>query len=316
MSSKAPILGSFAATAAILAGGFWYVNHRQTSHHESPPPPTVAGSPTDLAQNQTTRIEPLASPEVPTAPGIEMSDVVAVALESIASRSQGRMKSAEENAHQDDLSRRIAALNPVQLENLVAELATCDALARDEKGWWIMMSLNSMAEADLEKALAVWKANVGTIKGSIWVAGSLSTLIGKFATKSPTKAFAKLQEAAAVAPGINVAQVTTNVVQTIARSDFATALGLMESHIEPLGPTAVRDVLSVAMMPSNGDRFLEITRYMNGYLTRCKNPAAGEELERNLLSSIGSSLAPKLGYQETERWMHQAGLSRQQYLAM
>lgn len=319
MKMNSPVKWSIAASAVILAAGICFVHRNQTRLNELTRQQAAAESAAEQAPEARPPVaKPKAdSPAAPKAPKIEMAAVTAVASESITSRAQGRMKSEEESRHQNELNQQLEALDPVQLEEFAAEVAVCAQLAPDEKSWWIFRSLVVLGKSDPDKALDLLAAHMEIMKGSPMAGGAASAILGQIAEKNPGKAFSKLDEFAAKIPGLDVKQVTSNLLVNIAAGNLDTALGLMESRVEPLGAEQVRQVLSFMIMRCyTEDQCLSAVGYMNGYLGRCGDPAVRTRIQTDVLLNIGSNLATNKGYDTTEQWMGRAKLSREQYLQM
>lgn len=317
MKITSPIPWSIAATAVILAAGIWTVRRNESDLDE-----LKRKSATVKAEAS---VEPIPAaprlgeekPAQPKAPKVEISMVAAVAAESIASRAEGRMKTEEERKHQSELDERINALDEAQLEEFASEVASDPQVPPAEKQWWISKAIQKIGTTDLDKAIELLGSEkLAVMRGSSMANAAITMLLGRIAATDPDKAFRTLDSCAAKLPGLDMQQMNSRLLQTVARNDAEKALQLMESRLEPFGPVAVATCLQFISTSSfTEEQSLALLNYMNSYFTRLKDEGARKNIQKNIVTTIGSNLAKK-GQENAIQWMERAKVSRELYLAI
>ncbi len=317
MKITSPIPWSIAATAVILAAGIWHVRRNESDLDELKRKTTTvkADAPAEPIPAPARPSEE--KPEKPKAPKVGISMVAAVAAESIASRAEGRMKNEEERRHQAELDERISALDAAQLEEFAHEVAADPQLPPDEKRWWISKAVQQLGTSDLDKAIELLGSEqLAVMRGSDMATAAVAMLLGRIASTDPDKAFRTLDSCAAKLPGLDLKQMNSRLLQTVARNDMENALRLMESRLEPFGAVAVADCLQfITMSNRTEEQSLALLNYMNSCFTRLKDEGARKNIQRKIVISIGSNLAKK-GQENAIQWMERAKVNREQYLAI
>lgn len=317
MKITSPIPWSIAATAVILAAGIWHVRRnesdidelkRKTTNVKADAPAEPIPAPARPSEEK---------PAQPKAPKVGISMVAAVAAESIASRAEGRMKTEEERRHQSELDERINALDEGQLEEFAIEVAADPQLPPAEKQWWISKAIQKIGTSDLDKAIELLGSEqLAVMRGSSMANAAIAMLLGRIAATDPDKAFRTFDSCAAKLPGLDLKQMNSRLLQTVARNDMENALRLMESRLEPFGAVAVADCLQfITMSNRTEEQSLALLNYMNSYFTRLKDEGARKNIQGKIVISISSNLARK-GHDNAIQWMERAKVNREQYLAI
>lgn len=317
MKITSPIPWSIAATAVILAAGIWIVRRNESDLDELKRKTGTVNTeaPAETIPPPTRPIEE--TPAKPKAPKVGISMVAAVAAESIASRAEGRMKTDEERRHQSELDERISALDDVQLEEFANEVAADPQLPPDEKRWWISKAIQQLGKSDLDKAIELLGSErMVVMRGSGMATAAVAMLLGQIAATDPEKAFRTLDSCAAKLPGLDMKQMNSRLLQTVARNDMEKALRLMEARLEPFGAEQVAACLRFISSASyTEEQSLALLNYMNSYFTRLKDEGARKNIQKNIVTTIGSNLAKK-GHDNAIQWMERAKVNRELYLAI